>query len=102
MKLILLTLISSGLLLVSSCAGGWSSNQTEAARTSIGDGFDSGLATTGAKVDPKVKEAWVDCIIDKASTKWSFDEFAKAGSELEKIQEECATEVNLEDAITVE
>lgn len=101
MKIILLTLLSSGLLLVSSC-GGWSSNQKEVARTSIGDGFEKGLASNGAKVDPKVKEAWLDCVIEKSSKKWSFDDFSKGGSELEKIQEDCATEVNLEDGITVE
>lgn len=92
-------ILVSGLLTVSSC-GGWSSNQTEAAKKSIDEGFETGLASTGAKVDQKVKEAWVDCVIEKGSKKWTFDEFTQAGPELEKIQEECAEEIGLYDAIT--
>ena len=99
-SLITFTLLFSGILILSSC--GWSSNQTEAAKKSIDEGFETGLASTGAKVDQKVKEKWVDCVIEKGSKKWTFDEFSKAGPELEKIQEECAQEVGLYDAITAE
>lgn len=99
-KLIAFTFLFSGLLIVSSC--GWSDNQKQAAKSTMNEGFEQGLASTGAKVDKKVKESWLDCVIEKGSKKWTFDEFSKGGPELEKIQEECAQEVGLYDAITVE
>lgn len=86
--------------ILSSC--GWSENQKQAARTSIGDGFTQGLESSGATVDEKVKDAWVNCIVDKAAEKWTFDEFSEAGSELEAIHEKCSEEVGLMDAIIAE
>lgn len=87
-------------MVLASC--GWSENQKEAARTSIGDGFTEGLTSTGAVVDDKVKEEWVNCVIDKASEKWTFDEFCLLEAELVELQEECAEEVGLLDAVTAE
>jgi hypothetical protein len=102
MKHLTFTLLLGGTLLLASC-GGWSSNQKEAARKSMGDGFSQGIEKSGATVDPKVKEAWLDCVIEKAAEKMTFDEFTKSvGPELEKLQEECAKEVNLAAAIEVE
>ncbi len=100
MKHLTFTLLLGGLLIFTSC--GWSDSQKQAAKTAIGDGFDNGLESTGAKVDPKVREAWLDCVIEKGSEKYSFDEFNEAGSKLNQLQEECAKEVGLYDAITME
>lgn len=92
-------LVSSALVLVS-C--GWTDSQKEAARKSIGDGFSEGLENSGATVDPKVKEVWLDCVMEKATEKWTFDELAESPDGLETLQADCAKEVGLYDAITVE
>lgn len=99
MKKFNLAILSICLILFSSC--GWSENQKQAARETIGDGFSSGLEISGSTVDEKVKDDWVNCVIDKASDKYTFDEFSKGGPALEAIQEECANEVGLYDAITM-
>lgn len=99
MKYLTFTLLFGGLFFITSC--GWSDNQKEAARKSIDEGFESGLESSGAQVDPKVKEAWLDCVIEKASEKYSFDEFTAATDKIEKLQEECAEEVGLFDAVSV-
>lgn len=100
MKYTTLFTVIACLTILASC--GWSENQKSAARTSIGDGFTKGLSSSGSTVDEKVKDAWVDCIIDKASEKMTFDEFSAGGTELKALQDECAEEVGLMDAITVE
>lgn len=99
MKLITTTLLLSGLFIIASC--GWSGNQKKAARDTIGEGFDQGLEMNGAKVDPKVREAWLDCVIDKASEKWTFEEFQEHIGDLREIQEACAKDVNLDGAMSL-
>ncbi|GAB5417994.1 MAG: hypothetical protein Crog4KO_14470 [Crocinitomicaceae bacterium] len=100
MKYLAFTLLLTGTFLFTAC--GWTENQREAARKSIGDGFTEGLESSGATVDPKVKEAWLDCVMEKATEKWTFDELTEAPSGLDAIQDKCAKEVGLYDAITVE
>lgn len=99
MKYLAFTLLLSGLLLFSSC--GWTDSQREAARESISDGFTEGLESSGATVDPKVKEAWLDCVMEKATAKWTFDQLKEAPDGLDAIQEKCANDVGLYDAIEV-
>lgn len=98
MKTTNIIIIAISLMSLTAC--GWSENQKESARNSIGDGFSTGLSNTGATVDEKVKEEWVNCVVDKASEKFTFDEFTKNMQIVESIQEECANEVGLYDAIT--
>ncbi len=100
MKYLVFTLLISSAFLFTSC--GWTDNQREAARKSIGDGFTEGLESSGATVDPKVKEAWLDCVMEKATEKYSFDELTNTPSGLDAIQDKCAKEVGLYDAITIE
>jgi hypothetical protein len=99
MKYLTYTLLLSIALLFASC--GWTDNQREAARKSIGDGFSQGLASGGMSVDPKVKDAWLDCVMEKATEKWTFDELSEAPSGLQELQDDCAKEVNLYEAMSV-
>ena len=99
MKYVTYTLLFAAILFLTAC--GWTDNQREAARKSIGDGFTEGLESQGATVDPKVKEAWLDCVMEKATEKWTFDELTEPPAELDALQEKCAQEVGLYEAITV-
>ena len=99
MKYLVCSLLLFSALLFASC--GWTENQREAARKSIGDGFSEGLESSGERVDPKVKEAWLDCVMEKVTEKWTFDELTESPEGLGEIQDECAKEIGLADAIEV-
>lgn len=99
MKYLTLTLLL-GTFLFSSC--GWTDNQRKAARKSIGDGFSEGLEASGESVDPKTKEAWLDCVMDKVTERWTFDELTEVPEGLDELQNKCAQEVGLYDAISIQ
>jgi len=92
-------ILVSGVFLFTAC--GWSANQEEATRKAIGNGFTQGLEGNGQTVAPKVKEAWLDCVMEKVTAKWTFDEVTENPSLMDDIQDECAKEVGLYDAIEV-
>lgn len=84
---------------------GWSDNQKDGIKISMRDGFMKGLSNSGATIDEGVREEWLDCTVEKITKRWgSFDEFKKNQThpDVNKFQEECAQEVGLEDAITVQ
>ena len=97
MKYLTYTLLITGTLLFTAC--GWSDNQKEAARKAIDEGFTEGLEGTGQSIDPKVKEAWLDCVMEKVVDKWSFDEITENPELMDKVQHDCAKEVGLYEAV---
>lgn len=99
MKYLTYSLIIATALLFTSC--GWSENQKEAARKAIDEGFSQGLNGTGQTVDPKVKEAWLDCVMEKVVEQWTFDEITEKPELMDKVQHDCADEVGLYEAIEV-
>lgn len=99
MKYLTFTIVLATILLLTAC--GWSDNQRSAARKAIDQGFSEGIEGSGGKVDPAVKEAWLDCVMEKVTAKWSFDEITKNPELMDEVQNECAKEVNLYDAVTV-
>jgi hypothetical protein len=99
MKYLTYSLVLATSLLLTSC--GWTDNQREAARKSMSNGMTQGLEPSGTSVEPKVKEAWLDCVMEKATEKWSFDELSEGPEGLDALQDECAKEVGLYDAIKV-
>lgn len=99
MKYLTYTLLFSVALLFASC--GWTDNQREATRKSMSDGMSQGLESSGASVDPKVKEAWLDCVMEKVTEKWTFDEISEVPAGLQELQDDCAKEVGLYESIMV-
>ena len=92
-------ILVSGVFLLTAC--GWSANQEEATRKAISDGFTQGLEGNGQTVAPKVKEAWLDCVMEKVTAEWTFDEVTENPNLMDDVQDECAKEVGLYDAIEV-
>lgn len=99
MKLLTQIILISGVFLFAAC--GWSDNQKEATRKAIGDRFTQGLEGNGQTVSPKVKEAWLDCVMEKVTDEWTFDEVTDNPNLMDGIQDECAKDVGLYDAIEV-
>lgn len=99
MKYLTYALLITGTLLFTAC--GWSEKQIQAERESIDKGFTEGLEGTGQTVDPKVKEAWLDCVMEKVVEKWSFDEITEKPELMDKVQHDCAKEVGLYEAVEV-
>ena len=99
------SLLFAGALILASCSGsetGWLINKKKPLKLLLEMDSQESLIKREKRLTLKVKEAWVDCIIDKASEKFKFDEFSKGGENLLKLQEECAEEVGLDEAITME
>lgn len=100
MKYLTFTLVLIGALSLTAC--GWSENQKKAARKSIDEGFTQGFDGSGVSVDPKVKEAWLDCVMDKIIDRWTFDEITEKPKLMDGVRDECANEVGLYDALEVQ
>ncbi|MDB3907678.1 hypothetical protein OAK35_01185 [Crocinitomicaceae bacterium] len=99
MKYFTYTLLISGVLLFASC--GWSDKQIETERNLLDKGFMQGIEGSGQTVDPEVKEAWLDCVMEKVVEKWSFDEVTEKPELMDEVQHDCAKEVGLYEAVEV-
>ncbi|XOV67537.1 MAG: hypothetical protein ACFHU9_18135 [Fluviicola sp.] len=99
MKFLKCTFLVSTLLLMTAC--GWSDKQVQTERKALDEGFMKGIEGSGQTVDPKVKEAWLDCVMEKVVEKWSFDEVTEKPALMDKIKHDCAKEVGLYEAVEV-